>query len=107
MKTERIGPLESALYCSTFVFGQLLISLSVLVSRLNGKSAGIFILMSLVITLVFQLVQKKMITQSFVSRFEKRFKGIDSIGAGRNILVMVLPPLTLAVGLLVTLILIR
>lgn len=106
-KIRRTGPLESAMFCVTFVFAQLLISISVLVSKLLDTSAGTYLMISLLLTILFHISQKRWVTASFLSRFRNRFKYIYTISAKRNIIVMITPSLVLAFVLLITMIILN
>jgi hypothetical protein len=106
-KSGRIGPLESALFCVTFVFAQLLISISVVASKVTGTSAGIFILLSMIAAFLFHAAQKKMITATFLSHFRKKFRKIESVSPTGNVIVMILPSFVLAIGLLIVMIILN
>jgi hypothetical protein len=104
IKSGRNGPLESALFCVTFVFAQFLISMSVVASKIMGTSSGKFIFLSIVTAYLFHLVQKKTINASFLSHFRKKFRSIESVESIRNAIVMILPSTVLAIGLLIVMI---
>lgn len=105
-KSGRIGPLESALYCASFVFAQLLISVGVVASKIFETSSGKFIMSALVAAFVFQVVQRKLISSSFLTKYAVKFE-VERKRNRQLILVMIAPSLVLAVGLLVVLILLQ
>ena len=106
-KTRRTGPLENAIFCVTFVFAQLLISISVLVSKLLHTSAGTYLMISLLLTFLFHISQKRWVTASFLSKSRNRFNYIYILSAKRNIIVMITPSLLFAFVFLITMIILN
>ena len=105
-KSGRFSPLESALYCASFIFVQLSISVGVVASKILETSPGKFILLALVAAFVFQVVQRRLISSSFLTKYALKFE-VERKRNWHLILVMITPSLVLAVGLLVVLVLLH
>jgi len=105
-KSGRIGPLESALYCASFVFAQLLISIAVVASKIFDTSSDKFILIAIIVAFGFHAMQRKKISSAFLTKFALKFD-VENKSNTQLVLTMISPSLILAIGFLTLLILIK
>lgn len=105
-RSGRIGPLEAALYSSSFVFVQFLISVAVIASKILDTSSGKFILVALILAFGFHTMQRKLISAAFLTKCASRFS-IEEKSNGQLIFTMIFPSLVLVIGLLTVLVVIE
>ena len=103
VRTGRFKPLDSALFCVTLSFGLLLISISVLSAKFFKVGVGKFILLSILLTFVFHILQKRTVKASFFSDYAKKNSTLTSRPDWQLMLIMIAPIIVILLFLLITL----